>query len=265
MFSKFSQTSTSSTDAKIAFLKKAANDLRTLGSIMTPWERLTVQEEVKRKQEEFFPDITRAVIGKFDQAAKKYQDTRALVAKARANEINRWDAAKLNEHTERYTNQINQLASRQSNPLGGFNPADAIERVLSEALQSGDVHKIRAAAEVVQSTQVTDSNSKTKMVILQRSAGEALKNLSESEEIRAAQQLRAQTLAELDAVKNEVIETSKLFPGQDATAPMFANGPYANALKRINTKNGEVEILDANDPKVSGIDWSMMPEGWKPE
>jgi len=240
-------------------IKRGMEVLQKHGSIMTQFEKLTAQEEIQAAKDKYHPYIVQHVLGKHNQAIENYKEARALVAKAKANETNRWDPAKLRDNMQLIGDQIARLSAMQPDPLRGFDPVNEVKALFDQAKNSQDPYKQRAAAEIIATMpEFGNHDTAVELAILKHDARNVLSAVHETEEIAAAKANRDAALQELAKVQTEVIETGNLM-GYDTTG-VFSSGPYAQALKRVNFQQDGVEILEPDDPRVTGIAKFEIPK-----
>jgi hypothetical protein len=123
-------------------ITKANNEYQAYASMMSQYERMTVSKGIAEKITQYRPLIEAGVIGEFNQAISAFKQARSRVDQEKAKEIIRWDVGKLRDEI--------QLANlRIDTAFADENPVASISLIYQEAKNSGDIHKMRAAAEAV--------------------------------------------------------------------------------------------------------------------
>jgi hypothetical protein len=241
-----------------AEIKTAQQELRLHGHEMSPYERNVISREIKRRQDELIPVVGGMVIGEFHQAIGKYKASEQLMQAERTKEINRFDSAKLNTEIQLMQTRVQMATQKDKNVLRGDNPGISaqLQQVYSEAIQSGDLHKQRAAIEVIKSVSLPGGQERGFVNDLARQAERAEVEFRQTEGTRNAQQARMDALGELHAKHEQLDKVSQLL-GMGAIDDPFNPGPFAKAAKMVEfTAEGPV-IYDENDPAVTGVLWTQ--------
>jgi hypothetical protein len=224
-------------------IKALRSNYNKYQSIMTQYEQQTITEEINRTSEAIFPSVATAAIGDWNAAIAKAQESVNKVNVAKVAESNRFNPAQLAaEYSIAKTKfDLAQKEAMRSNALGGQSDlGQKQDAIYSEAMKSGDIHKMRAVGEVAlgegyHPTQVHAD----------------LESLRVTPEMQQAEADRNQAFTALQAQRQELIEVSQALGQQDPTLA-FASGSFARALKMVQVKDGEVKFYPADSPEVTG-------------
>lgn len=241
-------------------LKAAKDELRRHETIMTPYERQTIRESIKARAEAVAPRLQGGAIAEWKAAVGVYQDKAAAVEKARVAELNRWDNARLGAEIGAVKTLVElALSGVNSNPLaGGAGKASPrLERIYKEAMDSGDMYKQRAAAEVFRSLAVdslkTDTTDRAAVSGLARKADKDLPALRVTDGIARAIQERDAAAEGVYALRSELNDVSIVMDYGDATG-MFSSGPVATAFRGVKFNNDHTLTIYPDDSvQVTGI------------
>jgi hypothetical protein len=244
-------------------IKALRSNYNKYQSIMTQYEQQTIMGEINRASEAIFPSVATAAIGDWKAAIAKAQDAINKVSAAKVAESNRFDAGKFNAELTNIKILVDLAKGSTGSPLfgGDVNAGQRLQAIYQEAKASGDLHKQRAAAEVMQtmdfSTFVGDSKLAT--LSLANQAKRDLESLRTTPEMLQAEADRDQAFTSLQAQRQELIDVSQALGQQDPTLA-FASGSFARALKMVQVKDGQVIFHDENSLEVTGVSWEKAIE-----
>lgn len=247
-----------------AEIKAAQEELRLHGHEMSPYERNVISREIKRRQDELIPVVGAQVIGEFKNAIRKYQDSLATVDAERAKEINRFDTVKFNAELQTLNTRVKLALEAPVNPLRGKDkPTSArLEEIYNEAIQSGDLHKQRAALETFKSLPST-GNAQERIAIngLAKKAEQTEFAFRQTEGTLKAQQERRGALQELEAKHEKLNKVSEILGMGNVNDP-FNIGPFAKAAKLVqrDPHSGEILIYKETDPEVTRVFAKAAPQ-----
>jgi hypothetical protein len=226
-------------------------------NIMTQYEAQTIKQSLQEQTEYLAPSIKIGALSEFNQAIAGYEATVAKVDAAKAAELRRWDSAKLIAERQNIQQQIDLAFQSGGDPLSGKNPADQIAKVLAEAKQSGDINRIRAAAEVGRGIVKNAPAVAPQISDLENS----LATSRQTPEMAAAEQERIAALNDLFAKKNELPEIGAAIG--EPVNPVFPTGSIDRAMRKVrfSQDRSTVEILADDDPEVCGVDMSNLMAG----
>lgn len=239
---------------RLEFIRKAKKEYDSYQGIMTPYERHTISEDIKAKRTAAFQDVFNGISGEFNAVIGEYRDSRRKQSEARSKEVMRWDAAKLAAELQLARMQFDQKGKTSGAfAHGGIGPV----RLYEDALITGDMYKIRAAAETILSMEHrpgSGAEEKLPLVQLQTRAQGDLDNLRVTDEMKAAEIAERESRQKLMEKCNEVKNVAN-----DLGEPinnMFGGGPFDKMLRQVKQDHyGNVSILDPDDPEVTGISW----------
>jgi len=112
--------------------------------IMTPYERIMAGDALQKKLNAVRPNVIRGMVQEWHAAADALDAAMKDEIRERQAEIKRWDAGKLAGEMALVQAQLEGLDRADE-------PGKVIGAILHEAKLSGDLHKQRAAAEVIRS------------------------------------------------------------------------------------------------------------------
>jgi hypothetical protein len=242
-----------------AEIKAALDELRNHGHEMSPYERNVISREIKRRQDELIPVVGAKVIGEWKGTITKYQEAQKRMKAERSAEINRWDSAKLNAEMDLFQRRVDMVLKAGSDPLHGDAPISAkIQQVYNDALQSGDIHKQRAAVEVIKTVTGRIQAGQEKIAVnqLARDAEKVELELMQTEGTRKAQAELVQAENELITRRANLDKVSQVL-GMGGIDDVFATSPFAKAASLVerDRATGELIIHGENDPEVTGVLW----------
>jgi hypothetical protein len=244
-------------------LQDLRGSFRTHEHIMTAYERETIWGEIKRKTESVAGMILQGALQEHAAAIARYEAAEGKQGQAKAAELRRWNPAQLRDELANARTLAELAVEAGSNPLGGKSPADGIRAIYSEAKQSGDMYKIRAAAEVLKviTPKITDPTSRAAVASMAAEARRDLDTLRQTLEMDAAKIGQAEALANLLIVTAGLPAIGAAI-GEPA-GDIFDTGALTKAMHkvRLNADHTTAEILGDDDPEITGIDLSGLIAG----
>ncbi len=203
------------------------------------------------------PKIIQASIAEHTGRIEGFKNAQAKVQQAIANEIRRWDPRQLLDQMEFTRARVQAVLDAGVDAFANRSPGPGLQAIYQEAKESGDSVRMRAAAEVFKSVLYSipmgyDQETRQTANHLQFRAEEDLRQLKETDELKAAREAEQQAWNDLAVIQDELVETSKVLEGDDPTSP-FAYNAFARAVRRVRVIDGEPVILEPNDPEVTGI------------
>lgn len=234
------------------------NELRQHGHEMSAYERNTISRMIKARQEELIPKVGALVIGEWKSAIQNYKNAQEMISAERTKEINRFDSAKFNAELQTINTRVNMALRADVNELrNGTKPSAKVTAIYSEALQSGDIHKQRAAIEVIKTLPLSgDGPERIELNQLVRSAADAEIKFRQTEGTIKAQQEAAQALNDISAKKEKLDKVSQIL-GMGGVDDVFSTSPFAKAARLVerDRSTGEIVIRNEDDPEVTGVFW----------
>jgi hypothetical protein len=136
-----------------------------------------------------------------------------------------------------------------------------LEMIYQEAVDSGDLVKLRATAEVFRSVlynlpENIGEEGKFTANSLQFRADKDLAQLKETDELKAARQDTEQAWNDLIKVQEDLDAASQLLDGYSAFHP-FGRNEFTLAVRRVRSDGA---ILEPDDPEVTGIYVKETPD-----
>ena len=233
-------------------------ELQQHGHEMSAYERNTISRMIKARQDELIPKVGAIVIGEWKSAINNYKNAQAQIDAERTKEINRFDSAKFNAELQTINTRVNLALRADVNELKNDpKPSAKIAAIYSEAIQSGDLHKQRAAVEVIKSLPLPTLPSE-RIAINQmiQNAAAAEQSLRQTEGTIKAQQEAAQALNDI-AVKKEKLNKVSQVLGMGSIDDVFSTSPFAKAARLVerDRTTGEIVIRNEDDPEITGVYW----------
>lgn len=224
----------------------------------------SLRHEIEDKIQAVRPTIIKASIAEHAEKIDGFKKARSKVQEAVANEIRRWDARQLLDQMELTRARVQAVLDIGVDAMTKRSPGPGLEAIYQEAKESGDPVRLRAAGEVFKSVLYSipigyDQETRQAANHLQFRAEEELRQLKETDELKAAHEAEKQAWNDLTVMQDELIETSKVLEGDDPTNPFVLND-FARAVRRVRLIDGEPDILEPNDPEVTGINLKFPME-----
>ena len=233
-------------------------ELQQHGHEMSAYERNTISRMIKARQDELIPKVGAIVIGEWKSAINNYKNAQAQIDAERTKEINRFDSAKFNAELQTINTRVNLALRADVNELKNDpKPSAKIAAIYSEAIQSGDLHKQRAAVEVIKSLPLpTLQSERIAMNQMIQNAAAAEQSLRQTEGTIKAQQQAAQALNDIAAKKEKLNKVSQVL-GMGSIDDVFSTSPFAKAARLVerDRTTGEIVIRSEDDPEITGVYW----------
>lgn len=241
-------------------LKAARQELKEYGGMMTAYERSVIQRDIAERVARATQPVTAGALGEFEAAAESYRLAGAMRARAKTEEVRRWDSVKLKNEMET-ARALVQLALAM--PSGSFvsqpSPAERLRVIYQDAKDSGDLHRMRAAAEVMSTAYpLTDGMQPDERFEINHLAHEAERDLAALRVTEAMTQAQAEEVEAARALVEQKDRLEKTYEilhgGQPSVFDPF--DPLLRAANRVQVdERGGLVLLDENDPKVTGIEF----------
>lgn len=217
----------------------------------------SLTEEVNQSIAELRPKVVKAAIAEHAGKIDSFKWAQAKVKRAIANEIARWDPRQLLDQMEFTRARVQAVLDAGDDLLLQKNAGSDLEAIYNEAAISDDPVRLRAAAEVFRSVlfkmpQTVGDEGRKIANRLQFRAEDDLRQLKETEELKAAQEGENAAWQELLNVQEDLFRASRVLDGYDADF-IFASNEFSQAVRRVRVLNDERVILEANDPDVTGV------------
>lgn len=179
-------------------LESARSEYAKYAGIMTEFERQAIQKKINEFVDSIQPKVLAGAFAEFEGTVKGVQDKESELDKAKANEVKRWDAAKLNAEMQFVKTQIENKLKTSGVSVSDPAIVSHLKGIYTEAKQSGDLHKQRAAAEVFSGLQsYVNPALKIDAVIVATGAKKDLEAIRSTPEIQAAEQAVNDKISEL--------------------------------------------------------------------
>ena len=245
-----------------AEIKAAYDELRLHGHEMSEYERNVISREIKKRQDELIPIVGAQVIGEYKQSIEKFKAAEAAIQTERAKEINRFDSAKFVNELQAMTTRVNMTVQHTANPATKEAPVSKrLEDIFDEAIQSGDIHKQRAALEVLKNIPLSGTaEERMKINQLSKNAERAEQQFRQTEGTLKAHEARQAALTELDERREKLNKVSTVLGMGAADDPLNFNF-FAKAYKQVqrDPSTGEIKIYAEDAPEVTGVYWKDAP------
>jgi hypothetical protein len=249
-----SQMGTSDWNSLFLDISNKTREFRKSESIMTQYEKQTVSNYIKEQREAHYNTIYRGAYYNLFTAANKWETAKMKLQSAKQSEINRFDPGRLNQEMNYFQSVVNSIT--HSDRSGIEADDNRLKRIAAEVKQSGDIHKIRAFAEVVETVPLHGFDQQKKFEALEI-VSEAKTNL---DQIRQTPEIQTAT-AEFETAKTDLLKEKEAFQFigkvMDNIPPgfnIFTNSAFEQTAKRIHIdrNSGNIEILAENDVRVLG-------------
>jgi hypothetical protein len=219
--------------------------------IMTQFERMSVKEGLDMIQAKIKPSVVTGALSEFEAKINNFRAASTNTAKAIGTEIMRWDAKKLSDEIQLTTSEVTEALKTPFNPISGESKLGRMQGIVEQALQSGDMYKIRAAATCVRNAaDKVDHSDRLQMTMLTRAVETQLENIRKTPEIDRAIEEQNKATRELQDARDELGAISTAF---DERPGPFVINEFTKAMKRVKVTQDGLSILDENDPEVTGI------------
>lgn len=232
-------------------------------NIMTQYERTTIMAELDHRTESVAGMILTGALGEYNGAVAGYQAAARNVDKAKAAELRRWNARQLRDELANARTLAELAVEGGSNPLTGTTPAAGLQAIYAEAKQSGDMYKIRAAAEVLKviAPKLTDLSGRAAVASMATDAGRDLDALRQTPEMATAAQEHAAALDKMMTLRDGLQDVGAAIG--EKPGDIWDPSSLGKAMRkvRLNADHTAAEILSDTDPEVTGIDLSKLNAG----
>lgn len=213
-----------------------------------------LKEDIDNQVNAVRAGITNAAIAEHAEKIEGYKRSKAKIAKAVANEINRWDSRQLMEAMDLTRARVQAVFDAGDDVFLKKNAGRDLEAIYQEAVDSGDPVKLRATAEVFRSVlynmpEKVGSEGRLIANRLQFRADEVLRQLKETEELQDARQAEENAWKELMDVQNDLFVASQTLDGYSPDN-IFGRNAFTLAARRVRSDR---TILKPDDPEVTGI------------
>ena len=244
-----------------AELKAAYDELRQYGDEMSEYERNVITREIKRRQEELIPIVGAKVIGEYKQSIEKFKAAEAAIQAERAKEINRFDSSKNNAEIQPGSSPIKMTLDHPKNINDATEKpvSKRLEEIYNEAMQSGDIHKQRAAVEILKDIPIVGTQQEERIAVnhLAKTAAAKEAEIRHTEGIVKAQEARQAALVELDERHEKLNKVSTVLGMGAADNPTNFHS-FAKAYRQVqrDPNTGEIKFYKETDPEVTGVYWN---------
>jgi hypothetical protein len=248
------KTITKSWRDRLAEIQAVKKEYADHFSIMNPYQRLTFQREISNLMQQHSPYIKGGVLEEHERALNNFSYAHKRVKREKQKEIAGWDAQKLSAEIQVY-NQLTDQAIKTDPGPGDFRTSggDRIQKIYQEAWESGDKYKQRAACEVMISALSKAGNmDQSDRMSVNRLAQQAKTDIEKTRttpELTKAYEDAEKAWSQYRVARQEVIRTSEAVGEGDPLHP-YSQGPFTQAVRRVQVIDGEIVIYDANAPEV---------------
>ena len=240
---------------QLAEVKNAKQRFSDYYSIMTQLERLTAQTEISNMQRAYNKNITAGILGEHEDALQKLNRAHNKVLSERRNEINSWDAVRLNSEMQIYDMLIKQAIKTESGASDWRkDTGDRIKEIIKEADQSGDRYKQRAALEILKAAtkEVKGLEAQREMNLIAQESKGKLEKVRSTPAFEKAVAEAETVWSEYKNKRQELIRTSQDIGEGDPTDPLM-HSVFSHAIKRVQVIDNEIKIFDPDAPEVTGV------------
>jgi len=233
------------------FYQGEVNKVRKYESILTPFEKVSLGEYLHELNQKTQIEVIPAATQEFIQVKENYKVRESAFQKAKANEINRWDAGKLNAEMDFTKSRLESiLRSNLSFPEKKIE----IEALIKEANESKDITKQRATAErLLNIADHVEGSALDKMEYNQFSsqAKRLIEKIRTTEEIKTSKENLKAAAEELLEKRKELDSIAQTFHGDHAYFDYVREFSKVARDVDFDVIKGElkVSILDNPDPE----------------
>lgn len=247
-------------------LKAAREEYREYAATMTDYERSVNGRELDEQSGKYFQIVANGAIGEWKAAIKRYQDRLKARDREITKEINRWDTSRLNAEIKQVSTLVDLvIAGGRGGIFDGGSPGVSaqLEAIYTEAVNSEDIYKQRAAFEVLRTIlpKVT-GDDRFPVNRLAKLAQGQLAQLRITEGMVEAEEARGQALSELLMLRDELIDVAQALGQGDPTQPL-GTGPFTRALMMVqqDRETGEIKIYTDDEYQlIGGVFYPMNKE-----
>ena len=240
---------------KLAEIKAAEQEHKENFSIMTAYEHKTAYKMTSALKEQYNPAITEGALADHETARLKLKFADAKVKGEHKKETARWDAQKLASEMQVYTMLTDQIVNTKDYEHGkGMTREKELERLFTEAKDSGDKYKARAAAEVLKSIKSKGNtlDERIKFSGIAQTAKADLEKIRSTPELEKAYEDAETVYKEYRTARQDLINTSIDIGGGDPTSPWLYTA-FSQAIKQVQDINGELVFFEPDDPHITGV------------
>jgi hypothetical protein len=214
-------------------INTAAQERARYLPIMTQFERESVANYLGDLKDQCRPAIEAGALAAWNTAKANLKAAFEKKATARRKLINSWDAGKLAAEMQVYSMRVERAAKAAD--------LEALRGIYSEAFESGDRFKVRAAAEALQgAVNLIPVNAQDSHGVDMRRGANRLVNqanrdleaLQTSPELTQADELAAVRVNELNQAKGAVFEAAETL-GDTAPNGTLKNSRFIDALSSV--------------------------------
>jgi hypothetical protein len=170
-------------------VEKINEDFKNYQMSMTPFEVQKFYQEKKDMVESYGLVIEKGILEEVYNAYENFNSEKARLEELKKRELNSWDADKLNANFG-VTRVLFDMAVSSDNVASKDRTVDKLQRLMSEAIDSGDKYKLRAFNELLPGIQATmpDRGEAMKVNSLMHESAKKLEEIRETPEIVAQYQ-----------------------------------------------------------------------------
>lgn len=240
-------------------LIEAARELREHGSEMDEYTRNRIKEEIRQRKEMHFGTIRAGIVEEINAAIDDLQQAQQAREYVRAAEARSWEAGKMANALQLARAQVDILVnSGAGGGFGGVTPSMRFKALWREAQAGGDRYMIRALSEVLEGAQAKDHETQLTVNVIAREASAEVAKLRHTSALQAADQAVKESeeylLKAVDVDRQAWIDL-----GESDPANVLDYGTVAQTLRRVRIdRTGQVSILAADDPEVTGVSWEKF-------
>jgi hypothetical protein len=207
---------------QLSAIQEARTEFQRFHNIMTPYERATIAESIKRRADTARVDIARGAIDEFKASIDAFKNAQKKVDEARRKQMNSWEPGRLADEMKLAQVFVDTALTSQE-------PQAELRRIYEEAKFSEDGYKQRAMGEAIRAA--TGKVNQNDLDLLRavnsitRQAERDLESLRITPEVEEAhQEAEAAFNAHMD-LRRELTRTAEAL---NDTA-----GPISRALVRV--------------------------------
>lgn len=240
---------------QLNYLIDAKKEYDTYHGMMTEYERLTIREAINELRTSIYPVVCKGALSEFEQKIEKFNAAKAKTSEAVTKEINRWDAGKLVSEKQLVNMQLDEAAKTPYNALSPRSKINILTEVVEQAIKSGDMYKIRAVAEKARDfASNVEKEDRVQAFSLVQTAENALNKIRNTPEITEA--LKEQNLAGME-LQDARDELGAISTALGEKPDIFTSNSLTQAMRRVKVSPSGLEVLAADDPQVTGMDFSL--------
>jgi hypothetical protein len=225
---------------------EALKNARRNSDKMSQFERDTIGQELKDFTEGLGKQILSKALEEYHGKLDDYRKKEAEVRKARMKEMSRWDPRQL-------APEMQVMEMRVENAVYARDPGAELRAVYAEAKESGDVYKLRAAADALHKVERTGAFLPPEVMLeVNRVAQKAQRDLNDARitpELETAHKAAEEAFNQAMDARNELTKTDRIVSMQSEDFNYWPSGVNVlRALSRIiESQDGQAVILPRND------------------